>query len=133
MNSTSNHRWRQGKNIFMQSLTFACAILVIAPLALIFFHLLKSGLGSVNWAFFTQLPKPVGESGGGMSNAIVGTFELLALAALIGVPIGVGGGIFLSDTDTPSSIGGCGSGRMCSTECLRSFGGWWCTRWWWCG
>jgi phosphate transport system permease protein len=63
----------------------------------VFYHVLKSGLGSVNWAFFTQLPKPVGETGGGMANAIVGTFELLGLAALVGVPIGVLGGIFLSE------------------------------------
>jgi phosphate transport system permease protein len=67
------------------------------PLCLVFYHVLKSGAGSINWAFFTQLPKPVGELGGGMANAIVGTFELLALAAVIGVPIGVLGGIFLSE------------------------------------
>ena len=81
----------------MQALTCACALLVIVPLGLIFYHVLKSGLGSVNWAFFTQLPKPVGEAGGGMANAIVGTFELLGLAALLGVPIGVLGGIFVSE------------------------------------
>jgi phosphate transport system permease protein len=81
----------------MQVLTCTCALLVIAPLGLIFFHLLKSGIGSVNWAFFTQLPKPVGEVGGGMANAIVGTFELLALAAILGVPVGVLGGIFLAE------------------------------------
>jgi phosphate transport system permease protein len=51
----------------------------------------------VNWAFFTQLPKPVGEAGGGMANAIVGTFELLGLAAFMGVPLGVLGGVFLSE------------------------------------
>src|SRR5207245_1236527 len=73
------------------------ALLVVVPLHLVFYHVLKSGAGSINWAFFTQLPKPVGELGGGMANAIVGTFELLALAAVIGVPIGVLGGIFLSE------------------------------------
>jgi len=81
----------------MQVIAFLCALLVIAPLGIIFYHLLKSGIGSVNWAFFTQLPKPVGEAGGGMANAIVGTFELLGLAALLGVPIGVLGGIFLAE------------------------------------
>ena len=91
------HSWRKVKNVFMQTVTFSCALLVIAPLALIFYYLLKSGLGAVNWDFFTKLPKPVGETGGGMANAIVGTFELLGLAALIGVPIGVCGGIFLSE------------------------------------
>jgi phosphate transport system permease protein len=90
-----NHRWRKFKNALMQVITCACALLVVVPLALIFFHVLKSGIGSLNWAFFTQLPKPVGEVGGGMANAIVGTFELLGLAALLGVPVGVLGGVFL--------------------------------------
>ncbi len=93
----TNHRRRKLFNMCMQVLTCVCALLVIAPLCLVFYHVLKSGIGSLNWAFFTQLPKPVGETGGGMANAIVGTFELLALAALIGVPIGVLGGIFLSE------------------------------------
>ena len=81
----------------MQAITCGCAVLVIVPLCLVFYHVLKSGVGAVNWPFFTQLPKPVGETGGGMANAIVGTFELLGLAALIGVPIGVLGGVFLSE------------------------------------
>ena len=96
MNAT-NHRWRKSKNAWMQAVTFACALLVIAPLALIFYHLLASGLGSVNWDFFTKLPKPVGETGGGMANAIVGTFILLGIASLIGVPVGVFGGVYLSE------------------------------------
>ena len=95
--SSNCHTWRKLKNVLMQTLTFSCALLVIAPLGLVFYHLLQSGLGAVNWDFFTKLPKPVGETGGGMANAIVGTFELLGLAALIGVPIGVCGGIFLSE------------------------------------
>src|SRR5436309_16093219 len=96
MNAT-NHRWRNWKNASMQALACGCALLVIAPLGLVFYHLIKSGIGAVNWDFFTQLPKPVGEAGGGMANAIAGTFELLGLAALIGVPVGVCGGIFLSE------------------------------------
>lgn len=95
--TVANHHWRNAKNILMQVLTCACALLVVAPLALVFYHLLKSGLGAVNWDFFTQLPKPVGEVGGGMANAIVGTFILLGLAAMIGVPIGVLGGVYLSE------------------------------------
>lgn len=91
------HQWRKLKNALMQVVTCACALLVIAPLGLIFYHLLKSGVGSVNWAFFTQLPAPVGEVGGGMANAIAGTAELLGLAACIGVPVGVLGGVFLSE------------------------------------
>ncbi|MGA3285332.1 MAG: phosphate ABC transporter permease PstA [Verrucomicrobiota bacterium] len=92
-----NHRWRNFKNAVVQTLTFACAILVVAPLVLVFYHLLREGFGSLNVAFFTQLPKPVGEIGGGMANAIVGTFVLLAQAAVLGVPIGVLGGVFLSE------------------------------------
>ncbi|HTY89310.1 MAG TPA: phosphate ABC transporter permease PstA [Candidatus Acidoferrum sp.] len=95
-----NHRWRQYKNVLMQAVTLACAIVVVAPLVLIFYHLVRQGFSSINWAFFTQLPKPVGEPGGGMANAIVGTFILLGQAALLGVPIGVFGGVYLSEYGT---------------------------------
>lgn len=81
----------------MQVLAFLCAVLVVAPLVLIFYHLIKLGFSSINLAFFTQLPKAVGETGGGMGNAIVGTFMLLGQAAALGVPVGVLGGIFLSE------------------------------------
>jgi phosphate transport system permease protein len=93
----SNHSWRRFKSALMQVITFACAILVITPLVLVFYHLIKLGFTSINIAFFTQLPKPVGETGGGMGNAIVGTFILLGQAAAVGVPVGVLGGIFLSE------------------------------------
>jgi phosphate transport system permease protein len=95
--NTARYRWRKFKDISMQGVTCACALLVLLPLALVFYQVLKSGIGALNWAFFTQLPKPVGEAGGGMANAIVGTVELLGLAALLGVPVGVCGGIFLSE------------------------------------
>ena len=94
---TAYHHWRRFKNAAMQTITCLCALVVVIPLALIFYHVLKSGIGAINWDFFVGLPKPVGETGGGMANAIVGTFELLGLAALIGVPVGVLGGIFLSE------------------------------------
>ena len=92
-----NHKWRKFKNVLMQVVTLSCALLVIAPLCLLFYHLLTSGFGALNWDFFTKLPKPVGEQGGGMANAIVGTFVLLGIAATIGVPIGVLGGVYLSE------------------------------------
>src|SRR6476646_1615569 len=94
---SANHRWRKIKNVLVQAVTCICALLVVLPLGLIFYYVLKSGISAVNWDFFTKLPKPVGETGGGMANAIAGTFELLGLAALIGVPVGVLGGIFLSE------------------------------------
>jgi len=92
-----NHSWRNFKNAFMQTLACVCAILVVTPLLLVFYHLIREGFSSINLAFFTQLPKPEGETGGGMGNAIVGTFVLLAQAAVIGVPVGVLGGVFLSE------------------------------------
>jgi phosphate transport system permease protein len=92
-----NHKWRQFKSLLMQTGTLICAILVVIPLVLIFYHLVKLGFSSINLAFFTQLPKAVGETGGGMGNAIAGTFILLGQAAMVGVPVGVLGGIFLSE------------------------------------
>jgi phosphate transport system permease protein len=92
-----NHRWRNFKNAVVQVATFTCAVLVVTPLVLVFYHLISQGFTSINWEFFTKLPKPVGEVGGGMANAIVGTFVLLGQAALFGVPIGVLGGVYLSE------------------------------------
>ena len=77
-----------------------CAVAVVAallPLALILFYVIKEGFGAFNWAFFTQMPKPVGETGGGMANAIFGTLLLILLAALFAVPVGVIAGVFLSE------------------------------------
>ena len=93
----NNHRWRKFKSALASGVAFSSAALVISPLALVFFYLLISGATSVNWDFFTQLPAPVGEKGGGMANAIVGTLQLLALASLIGIPIGVLGGVYLAE------------------------------------
>jgi phosphate transport system permease protein len=94
---SSNHRWRKTKNALVQTITGACALMVVVPLGLVFFYVLKSGIGAINWDFFTKLPKPVGEAGGGMANAIIGTFELLGLASLIGVPAAILGGIYLAE------------------------------------
>ena len=95
--SLAYHRWRKLKSLGMSVASFVCAVLVIAPLGFVLFHLIKAGAGAVDWKFFTQLPKPVGEVGGGMANAIVGTLVLLGLGSLIGVPIGVLGGVYLSE------------------------------------
>jgi phosphate transport system permease protein len=95
--NVSNHGWRKVEDAVMRLITCACALLVIAPLALVFYKLVKEGLGSINWNFFTKLPVPVGETGGGMANAIVGTLELLVLAGIVGVPVGVFGGVYLSE------------------------------------
>jgi phosphate transport system permease protein len=71
--------------------------LVLLPLAAIFIYLVQRGLGSINWAFLTQTPKPVGVPGGGMANAILGTGVILGIASGIGVPLGIGAGVFLSE------------------------------------
>jgi phosphate transport system permease protein len=90
-------QYRKLKSVVMSGLFVACALLVVSPLALILFHLLREGIGALNWSFLTQLPKPVGESGGGMANAIVGSAVLLGLACLVGVPIGLLGGVYLAE------------------------------------
>jgi len=70
---------------------------VLVPLLAIFTYLVIKGVGSVNWAFLTQTPKPPGEAGGGMANGIVGTGLILAVASVIGVPLGIGSGIYLAE------------------------------------
>ena len=81
----------------MSVLAVLATVLVIVPLFAIFIYLLYRGASSLNFAFFTQGPKPPGESGGGMSNAIIGSAVLLALASVLGIPVGIGGGIFLAE------------------------------------
>jgi len=73
------------------------ALVVTVPFFLILGTVIYRGGSGLNWAFFTQIPKPVGEEGGGMANAIIGSVMLLGLASLIGVPLGVGAGVFLAE------------------------------------
>jgi phosphate transport system permease protein len=95
--SPRRHAWRKLTSGAMSGLMLVCAIAVMAPIFLVLFFLVREGASSLDWNFFTQLPKPSGELGGGMANAIVGTFALLAMAAAIGVPVGVMGGIYLAE------------------------------------
>jgi phosphate transport system permease protein len=94
---SDKHLWRKIKSALASGIAFGSAILVITPLGLVFFYLLVQGAGSVNWDFFTKLPAPVGAVGGGMANAIIGSLELLALAGVMGIPIGVLGGVYLAE------------------------------------
>ena len=94
---SDNHGWRKFKSALASVVAFVSAVLVITPLGLVFFHLVVNGASSLNWDFFTKLPAPVGAVGGGMVNAIVGSLELLAIAAIIGIPIGVLGGVYLAE------------------------------------
>src|ERR1700677_409131 len=81
----------------MTGVAVLTVILVLVPLFAIFAYLVYRGVGSINWAFLTQTPKPVGEAGGGMANAIVGSVFILALASVLGVPLGVGAGVYLAE------------------------------------
>jgi phosphate transport system permease protein len=94
---TMRSRVRETTDHAVTGLAILATGLVIAPLVAIFVYLIIRGYSSLNFAFFTQIPKPVGQSGGGMANAIVGSGILLALASAIGVPVGIGGGIYLSE------------------------------------
>ena len=81
----------------MIALTYLAAVLATLPLILILFHLVQKGASSISLDFFTRMPQPVGEPGGGMANAIVGTLILIGVACAIGLPLGIGGGLFLLD------------------------------------
>ena len=89
--------WRKSVNVVMLSLTGVCTLFTVSVLFFILGYLLWYGGKSLNWAFFTQLPVPVGEAGGGMANAIVGSGKLLLLASMVGIPIGLLGGIYLAE------------------------------------
>jgi phosphate transport system permease protein len=90
-------RWRKFLSNFMLTLTGVCAVVSVAILFLILGYLVVNGGKSINWSFFTQLPRPVGEVGGGMANAIVGSAKLLLAASLFGVPVGFLGGVYLAE------------------------------------
>ena len=95
--TASHQRWRRMKSRGMTVLLCLCAFVVMAPLFLVVYFLVSAGASALDWNFFTQIPKPPGELGGGMANAIGGTFELLAMAAVVGVPLGVMGGVYLAE------------------------------------
>jgi phosphate transport system permease protein len=88
---------RRTVNTIMISITALCTVLTISVLFFILGYLLYHGIGALNWNFFTKLPKPTGEVGGGMANAIVGSGKILLLATLVGVPLGFLAGVYLSE------------------------------------
>ena len=89
--------WRRSMNSLATFAAAASVLLVLLPLGAVFGYLVYKGIGSINWAFLTQTPKPVGEAGGGMANAIAGSAFILLIASVIGVPIGIGAGIYLAE------------------------------------
>ena len=91
-------RWRRRLTDYAATAAAALTtLLVLAPLLAIFAYLVYRGAGTLSWAFLTETPKPVGEAGGGMANAIIGSGTILALACALGVPLGVGAGIYLAE------------------------------------
>jgi phosphate transport system permease protein len=96
--NSNNIAWRRrlSNGLALGAITLA-ALIVTVPLFLILGTVVKRGVVGLNWAFFTQLPVPVGETGGGMANAIVGSLMLLLVASAIGLPLGVGSGVFLAE------------------------------------
>ena len=98
MRKRSSIAWhRRLGNVLMIGLCVAALGLAVGVLLLVLGYVVSEGAGSLNPAFFTQTPRPVGETGGGMANAIVGTLILVAIAISIGLPIGVGAGVYLAE------------------------------------
>jgi len=88
------------RKVFSNFVVFLCGasvVVALIPLVFIFFYVIKQGFSSLNWDFFTKMPKPVGEKGGGMANAIVGTLILIAIASGVAIPIGLIAGVYLSE------------------------------------
>ena len=88
---------RQLTDYFFTGLAAGLTVVVVGTLVAIFAYLLFKGAGSLNWAFLTQTPKPVGEAGGGMANAMIGSGIILVIATLLGVPVGIGAGVYLAE------------------------------------
>ncbi|WP_437737097.1 phosphate ABC transporter permease PstA [Sorangium sp. So ce1335] len=94
---TPGERLRRARGYFFEGLCVASAVVVLVPLFLIFVYVVSKGLGGLSLDFFTQLPKPVGESPSGMGNAVVGTLLLIAIGSCIGLPTGILAGIYLAE------------------------------------
>ncbi|MFH1024207.1 MAG: phosphate ABC transporter permease PstA [Planctomycetota bacterium] len=103
--SGDGYAWRRMKSRIMFSLAGCCAAISVGFLLLILGYLFVNGISSVNGAFLTRLPAPVGETGGGIANAILGSVKVVGLAALMGVPVGILGGIYLAEFGTGTWAG----------------------------
>ena len=90
-------RWRRLLSHTVVALCVAAVLIAIVPLALVLFYVVSQGITSLSWSFFTEMPKPVGETGGGMANAIMGTLMVVALGGLFAIPVGIVSGIYASE------------------------------------
>jgi phosphate transport system permease protein len=93
----TNSRRRKLVSNAVVVLCASAVVLALIPLFFVFFYVIKQGFSALNWDFFTKMPKPVGETGGGMANAIVGTLILMGIASVIAIPIGLIAGVYLSE------------------------------------
>jgi len=103
-NARSVHRPRPGGlarrhavSVVMVALTCAAAAIAVVPLVAILLYLLRQGAGALSLDFFSRMPKPVGEAGGGMANGILGTLVLIGIASVVGLPVGIGAGLYLAE------------------------------------
>ncbi len=96
----ANVKYRMGKSRFVQGLIIFFAFVITVPLLLIIIYIFKEGITKINWAFLTQIPKPVGETGGGISNALIGSILIVLTASIMAVPVGIMCGIYLSENKT---------------------------------
>ncbi|HEV9036591.1 MAG TPA: phosphate ABC transporter permease PstA [Puia sp.] len=90
-------KYRLGKSYGFQILTYILAFAIVVPLLAILFYIFRAGITRINWHFLVNIPKPVGETGGGIANAIVGSIIIILIAAVIAVPIGIMAGVYLSE------------------------------------
>ncbi len=97
--------WRRAVNSLATGAAAGAVFLVLLPLAAVFGYLVYRGIGSINWDFLTKIPKPPGEAGGGMANAIAGSVYILLIASTFGVPLGIGAGIYLSEYGRGTRLG----------------------------
>ncbi len=95
--ASRQYQYRKLKSNVMMGVTVAATVVTLAPLFLVLGYLLLKGASSLNFDFFVHLPRPVGQSGGGMGNAILGTLQIVGIACLAGVPIGIGAGLYLAE------------------------------------
>ncbi len=97
MSSNYSYYWKKITNLLMFSLTLIATLCAVVPLVLIFYYTISKGVTYLSPDFFISMPKPVGETGGGMANAIAGTLILIGTGGLIGIPVGIMTGIYLSE------------------------------------
>jgi phosphate transport system permease protein len=96
----ANVKYRMGKSRFVQGLIIFFAFLITVPLLLIIIYIFREGITKINWNFISKIPKPVGESGGGILNALVGSALIVLAASVMAIPIGIMCGIYLSENKT---------------------------------